>query len=163
MQLLIRNYILKSQVEVAITYKSYTTYSLFEYQFRDYLNRTSQPGLLQLRKNIWKHSMQDLSSSLNTNFSNFLAEILHQFLHTGKTNGGLCSRRDVRLFISYLETRHLTTIWKLYFISHRAEHIIVNDEGEYSITLYGKERCIFLTTEKFCSNSKAHLHLTLLS
>ena len=91
--------------------------------------------------------MQDLSSSLNTNYSNFLAEILHQFLHTGKTNGGLCSRRDVRLFISYLETRHLTTIWKLYFISHRAEHIIVNDEGEYSIILYGKERCIFYNRE----------------
>ena len=107
--------------------------------------------------------MQDLSSSLNTNYSNFLAEILHQFLHTGKTNGGLCSRRDVRLFISYLETRHLATVRKFYFVSHRAKHIIANDEGEYAIVYYRKERCFFLAAEKFCGYFQAHLHLTLLS
>ena len=65
---------------------------------------------------------------------------MHQFLHTSQTDGSLRSRRDIRLFISYLETCHLTTIWKLYFIPHRAKHIIVNDEGEYSSMQNRKER-----------------------
>ena len=54
----------------------------------------------------------------------FILEILHHICCPNKATRNICSGDTSRGAVSYLETGHISSIWKLHYASHHIEHSI---------------------------------------
>ena len=61
-------------------------------------------------KELKNHSHIQAKIYSQFRYTVLFSEIMHKFLHSSQTNGSLCPRGNVGLFISYMEISHITTI-----------------------------------------------------